>query len=118
MGLDLEVLATHFRERGGEFLPTARLRFDRDDRLFSQLSPQATPPLVRSLPEGLRVGIYGDEGLTFHHRDRHGHPFTFTTPGDLRKLRIPPEDFAPWNQAIMAFLLTLPPDFRIVLHWC
>ena len=30
MGMDLEVLASHFRERRGEMLPTASLRFDRD----------------------------------------------------------------------------------------
>ena len=64
MGLDLEVLASHFRERGGEILPTARLRLGRDERLFGQLDRQATPPLVRPLPEGLRVGIYEDQGLS------------------------------------------------------
>src|SRR5262249_46544338 len=31
MGLDLKVMASHFRERRGEVLSTATLRFDRDD---------------------------------------------------------------------------------------
>jgi hypothetical protein len=118
MGIDLEVLASHFRERRGEILPTARLRFDRDGRLFAQLDRQATPALVRPLPEGLRVGIYEDQGLNFKDTDRYGNPLTFTTSADFRGLRIPEDELAPWNRAIVAFLLALPPDFKIVLYWC
>jgi hypothetical protein len=49
--------------------------------------------------------------------DRRGNPLTFTTPTMLRQLRLP-EDTSPWNQAILAFLLALPPDARIILFWC
>jgi len=42
MGLDLTVMASHFRKRRGELLPTATLRFDRDAAIFSQLAPK--PP--------------------------------------------------------------------------
>jgi len=117
MDIDLEVVASHFRERRGEMLPTAKLRFDRDSRLLSQLAREATPCLVRPLPEGLQVGIYQDDGLKLAAVDRYGQPLTFTTPADLRQLRHT-DDLAPWNQAILAFLLALPPDARIVLYWC
>jgi hypothetical protein len=117
MGVDLEVMATHFRERRGELLPTATLRFDRDYRLFGQLGPQATPCLVRPIPEGLKVGRYEEEGLVFTAADRYGRPLTFTTPDDLRQLRVP-DDVAPWNRAVLAFLLALPADARVVLFWC
>lgn len=117
MGIDLEVMASRFRERRGEFLPTATLRFDRDSGLLGQLDPEATPCLVRPIPEGLKVGRYEDQGLVFTQVDRRGQPLTFTTPADLRGLRVP-DDIDPWNRAVLAFLLALPPETRIVLFWC
>lgn len=117
MGIDLEVMATHFRERRGEILPTASLRFDRDQRLLAQLDRQAVPCLVRPFPDGLKVGHYDDQGLAFIEKDRYGQPLTFTTSEDLRKLQMP-DGIAPWNTAILAFLLALPPDCKIILYWC
>src|SRR5262249_39708498 len=117
MGIDLEVMASNFRERRGEFLPTATLRFDRDSGLFGQLDIRATPCLVHPIPEGLRGGRYEDRRLTFTDVARRGQPLTYTTPTDLRNLRMP-DDLAPWNRAVLAFLLALPPDARIVLFWC
>lgn len=118
MGIDLEVMASHFRERRGEVLPTATLRFDRDTRLFCQLAIEASPCLVQLLPEGTKVGRYDEhEGLAFTSADRHGKPLTFVTPEELRELRLPAE-LAPWNRAILTFLLALPPDTRIFLYWC
>jgi hypothetical protein len=117
MGIDLEVMATRFRERRGEFLPTATLRFDRDSGLYEQLDRHATPCLVHPLPEGLKVGRYEDQGLTFTDVDRYANPLTFTTPADLSGLRVP-DGIDPWNQAVLAFLLALPPEARIVLFWC
>jgi hypothetical protein len=86
MGIDLEVMASHFRERRGELVPTATLRFDRDPRLLAQLDLQAIPCPVRSLPEGFRVGRYDEQGLVFTAVDRRGQPLTFTTPADLHCL--------------------------------
>lgn len=117
MGIDLEVMASHFRERRGEILPTATLRFDRDSRLLGQLDPQAAPCLVHPLPEGLKVARYEDQGLIFTETDRYSKPLTFTTANELSGLRVP-EDIAPWNRAVLAFLLALPQDARIVLYWC
>ena len=117
MGVDLKVLASHFRERRGEFLATATLRFDRDAGLFAQLAPDAEPRLTHPLPAGLKVGHHEDDGLRWDEADRQGRPLTFTTPAELRRLRLP-DDIAPWNRAVLAFLLALPADARIILYWC
>jgi hypothetical protein len=117
MGIDLKVLASHFREHRGEFLATATLRFDRATGLFAQLAPEAEPYLVQPLPAGLKVGHYEDEGLRWDEVDRQARPLTFTTPAVLRRLWLP-DDLAPWNRAVLAFLLALPPHARIVLYWC
>lgn len=117
MGVDLTVMASHFRERRGEMLPTAILRFDRDTGLFAQLTPDASPSLVQPLPEGLVVGCHEDAGLRYTDVDRGGKRLTFTTPANLRLLTIP-DEIAPWNRAILVFLLNLPADTCIVLYWC
>ncbi len=117
MGIDLKALASNFRERRGEILSTASLRFDRDMRLLSLFSKDAQPCLVQPLPKGIKVGHYEDDGLRFDENDRYGQPLTFTTPEELESLRHL-EDIAQWNRAVLAFLLALPPETRIVLYWC
>jgi hypothetical protein len=117
MGIDLKAMASYFRERRGEFLPTATLRFERDPRVFARLAAEAVPCLVHRLPEGLKAGCYEDQGLVFADVDRQGNPLTFTTPAELRRLEIPP-DTSDWNRAVLGFLLALPCDARIVLYWC
>lgn len=117
MGLDLTVMASHFRERRGEMIPTATVRFDRDTALFAQLAIDASPCLAHPLTDGLRVGVYEDTGLRFTDTDRYGHHLCYTTPSDLRGLVVP-DDAAPWNRAIVAFLTALPPDTRLILYWC
>jgi hypothetical protein len=117
MGIDLEVFASNFRERDGQILATASLRWDRDARLLGQLDPGASPCLVHPLPKGLKIGHYEDKGLRYDDVDRYGKPLTFTTSADLRRLRLP-DDLAPWNRAVLAFLSTMPPDVRLFLYWC
>jgi hypothetical protein len=95
MGIDLKMFASHFRERSGEFLATATLRFDRDAGPFAQLAPDVEPRMAHPLPAGLRVGHYEGDGLRWDEADRQGRPLTFTTPADLRRLRLP-DDIAPW----------------------
>jgi hypothetical protein len=117
MGIDLKVFASHYRERRGEFLATAGLRFDKDEALFAQLAADASPCLVTSMASGLKLGHCEDEGLKWSETDRYGNPLTCTTSVDLKRLRVP-ADVAPWNRAVLAFLLALPPEARIVLYWC
>jgi hypothetical protein len=117
VGIDLKVMASYFRGRRGEMLPTATLRFERDSGLFGALSREAAVCVVHPLPPDLRVGCYEDEGLGFKQVDRYGQPLTYTTPADLEKLNIP-DGLSPWNSAVLAFLQALPKDARIVLYWC
>ena len=117
MGIDLKVMASCFRERRGELLPTATLRFERDSGLFSKLSKDSVPCLVHPLPPDLKVGCYEDEGLVFKNEDRYGSLLTCITVADLARLEVP-EGVSPWNNAVLAFLTALPEDARIVLFWC
>jgi hypothetical protein len=100
MGIDLKVLASHFRERQGEVLATASLRLERDPRLLAQLARDAEPNLTHRLPTGLKVGHHEDEGLLWSETDRYGAPLTCTTPESLQRLRLP-EDPGDWNQAVI-----------------
>jgi hypothetical protein len=68
---------------------------------------------VHPLPAGLKVGHYQEEGLKWEEVDRSGVPLTFTTPAELRRLRVL-GDLSPWNRAVLA----LPADARVVLYWC
>jgi hypothetical protein len=96
-------------------MATASVRWDRDPRLLGQLDRDANPCLVHPLPSGLKIGHYEDQGLRYDDVDRYGKPLTFTTSADLRRLRLP-DDLAPWNLAVLAFLLAMPPDVRLVLY--
>jgi hypothetical protein len=115
MGLDLKVMTSHFRERRGEVLSTASLRFDRDEGIFAQLMPDAVPCLVYPIPPGVVLGCYEDKGLMYTATDGRGTQLTYTTPEDLNRLRVDP-GVAPWNRAILAFLLALPADSRVFLY--
>lgn len=117
MGIDLKVMASYFRELRGEMLPTATLRLEREPRLFGQLALDSTPCLVHPLPDGLKVGSFDDSGLTFMDTDGRGNRLTFTTPGELIGIRVPP-DLTAWNCAVLDFLRGLPPNSRVVLFWC
>lgn len=117
MGIDLKVMTSHFRERRGELLPTAMLRFERDSALFSKLSMDAVPRLVQPLPPDLKVGSYEDEGLVFTQADRYGQPLSWISRADLAAMELP-DRVSSWNRAVLAFLLALPEDIRIVLFWC
>ena len=117
MGIDLKILASNFRERRGEFLATATIRLERDSTLLASWSQNTAPCLVKPLPTGLKIGHYEDEGLRYDETDRSGNPLTFTSPANLRNLRLP-ADLSPWNRAAVSFLLALPPDTRVILYWC
>jgi len=86
-------------------------------RLLAQLAPDASACRVHPIPAGLKLGHHEEQGLKWTDTDRYGKPLTYTTSTDLRRLKLP-EDLAPWNEAILAFLRTLPPDKRLILYWC
>ena len=117
MGIDLQFLASNFRERDGKMLATTSVRADRDPRFLSLFAKNAVPSIVQPLPPDLKVGYYEDEGLKYDDKDSYGQPLTFTTPEQLKKLP-PIEEINAWNRAALAFLLALPLGTRIVLYWC
>ncbi len=117
MGIDLQVMASYFRERRGELLPTATLRFERDPELFSKFSKDSIPCLVQPLPGDLKVGVYADTGLAFKDQDSYGYPLTFISSLDLAQLEFS-ENLSVWNAAVLTFMGNLPADARIVLYWC
>lgn len=117
MGIDLKILASNFRERRGEIHATAEIRLDRDPRVLSIFSKQADPCVVEQLPDGLKVSLHTDDGLKLTEKDSYGQPLTFTTSDKLKTLPAI-EEIGEWNRAALAFLLTLPPDTKIVLYWC
>ena len=55
--------------------------------------------------------------LIYRKVDRQGQPLTWITPADLARLELP-DELSPWNSAVLAFLMALPDDTRIVLFWC
>lgn len=112
VGIDLKVMASYFRERRDELLPTATLRFERDPSLFAKLAERARP-----MPPDLKVGSYEDEGLVFTQVDRAGNRLTFVTPADFAALESSGET-SPWNVAALSFLRRLPEGTRLVLFWC
>ncbi|HZZ80580.1 MAG TPA: hypothetical protein VFE62_18900 [Gemmataceae bacterium] len=117
MGIDLTILASSFRERRGEVLTNASIRLDRDQRLLSLLSKDATPCLVSALPPGTKVGHYDDDGLKFDQNDRYGQPLTYSTPEQFRSL-LSLNKTSEWNLAAITFASSLPPNTRIILYWC
>lgn len=72
---------------------------------------------MRPLPPERKIGTCEDAGLTWTETDRYGQPLTYTTPADLRRLKVP-ADLTPWNAAILAFIRALPEDTRVILFWC
>jgi hypothetical protein len=117
MGIDLKILASNFREHGGELCATAKIRFDRDGRVLALFSREATPCVVRPLPDGLKIVHEEQDGLKQDDKDRYGEPLTFTTSELLDELPAI-EDISQWNRAVLAFLFSLPPETKIVLYWC
>lgn len=86
MAIDLNPLASNFREMRNKFLATTTLRVERDPRLFAQLAPDTVPSLMCPLPSGLKVGNYEEDGLAWFEADCYSKTFTFTTPADLHSL--------------------------------
>jgi hypothetical protein len=79
--------------------------------------PALNPCLVHPLPRGFKVGHHVDQGLRFDDADGYGKPLTYTTSPELRRLQMP-ADLATWNEAVLASLLKLAPETRVILYWC
>jgi hypothetical protein len=128
VGVDLTVCPNQFRRRDPTekqwFLAYNRLRFDRDYRLFAQLSEDFSyrrPDVpgvvaVEPFPPTWTFSWYGDEGLTDETTDAYDGPLSFVRAKEFRKI-VPADDTTKWNLCVLAFLSVLDPDTEVVLYW-
>ena len=115
MGIDLKFLSSSFRERG-EIVATASIRADRQPEFLAQFGRNAIPCRVEELPQGMKIGHCEESGFRVDNMDHYGKPLTYTTSDRLKDFP-EIEEISQYNRAVLAFLLTLPPDKKIVLYW-
>lgn len=125
MGFDLTILPLrNLRELTGQMtLCYNRLAFDRDYRIFGQISkmdyediPEKPILNPRPIPAQLFAWLYEDEGIDRTREDKYGEELTFLYAEEMKRLNIP-ENASPMNKAIKAFIDTLPNDTPIILQW-
>ena len=112
MGVDLTLCPEpHYTGGSGSFLAYDRIALARDRDLWDRLAE--TLP-TETLPVGVTVEWYGDEGIEPLTEDPYGTRLTWARaasfaaidPGETRH-----------NRAVWAFLAALAPDRRVVLYW-
>nr|MBI4156163.1 hypothetical protein [Candidatus Woesearchaeota archaeon] len=128
MGLDLTIIPlSHGRALSGSILGYDSLNFVRDYRIFAQIADvdgkSAIPEgdieaivCTYPLPPGVKVGIYGDNGIRHTRKNPYGEEMVYATAREMRKLSLP-EDVSPSNKAIMAYIKALQRDTPIILEW-
>ena len=87
-----------------------RLRVDtQDEDLFELIRAAATP---------LGAGVYwwSDDGCKRLSTDAYDFPLTFVTSFQLALL-LGDVHLDPWDAALKAFMVALPPATRVVLFW-
>lgn len=112
MGIDLQLMTSHFRERDTSMAVTTVIRLDRDDWLFDQIRSRA-----HTLPAEFWVG-HGDQDLR---DDAYGVRLTCLFGKDFASIQAatPPAIFMdPLNRAALQFFCMLPPETRVILYWC
>lgn len=125
MGIDLMILPTQSECDLWQdaFLAYTRLKFERDYDIFCQiieLDQGCCKPIIRPLPipVNLRVHLFKIDGIFVRTRkDEHGKDLTYAYAGDLKKIELP-KDATPHNNAIKAFIDTLPDNLPVLLWWC
>jgi len=103
-----------------------RLRFERDYRIFGQLTDMSDPgqpeipekPTIKSheIPPQLWIDMYDVEGCKKRRDDSNGETLRFAYAQQLKRLIIP-DDTHFWNKAIKVFLNALPDDTPVILEW-
>lgn len=125
MGLDLTLLPLReAREIGSEsVLCYNRLGFDRDYRIFGQLTGCGEhggkiKPTIKTnpIPPQMWVETYEDEGIERTREDKYDTELTFVYAKQLKKLKIE-DNASPRNKAIKAFINALPDDTPVILQW-
>ena len=96
-------------DRNAELVVYDRLRVDtQDEELFEQIRALATPL-------GMDVYWWSEDGAGDVSTDAYDFPLTFITAFRLAALLGSMDH--PWDAALKAFLVALPPATRVVLFW-
>ena len=124
MGLDLTVCLISYPNTWW-WLGNNRLSFDRCYYLFEQImnrgrqEPEDKIEQVcqpKPLPPDVKFDWYGDEGIEEEKTDPYGDPLTFCYAHEFNEIKTD-ENIGPWNNAILIFLKSLPPNTPVVLWW-
>lgn len=113
MSLDLSVYPQRFPKLDHWFV-LCDLPFEDDRRLFDLIEAFESYPLAAlGYPHIEKIEEEG--GIERRSDDHYGVPFRYVLAGSFRS--VPPEGWAAWNVAVLAFLRALPPDRPVILDW-
>ena len=113
MGLDLTIMPVRPLDGiGGMVLGYERLQFGRDSEFFDVLKDKVP---VHPLPSGVKVGIYGDEGLRETRENPYGEEMVYAMAGEMGNFKHP--ETHQKNEAILAYIKALPENTPIILEW-
>ena len=109
MGIDLAVHPNRYYDHPRLSDGYNRLAFWRDSELFEQIQK-----LPSSLLEAERGFVYyDDEGLDDSKTDGYGQPLRYVEAGQFANIN----SDNTWNEAVLTFLRSLPPEMPIILYW-
>jgi hypothetical protein len=109
MGLDLTVLPNRYYDHPRLGDGYNRLAFWRDSELFDAIQKLPSSPLK---PEQ-NFAFYKEEGLDYSKTDAYGKPLQYVEAEQFANIH---SDNA-WNEAVLAFLRSLPSKMSVVLYW-
>ena len=121
MGVDLTLIRDRHHSLGNWFIGYDRISVDRDYDVLGQIGDigrgHEGNRIVNAwqLPPGTRFDSYEDEGILTVTDDPYGDPLTYTTAGELAKVRV--GESTPWNRALWEAIRALPADTVFVLWW-
>jgi hypothetical protein len=109
VSINLILVFDHYGFRGS-LHAFDRLRLDfQNYEAFDRLKAEAVP-----LNDG--VDWYEYEGLRHRATDDYDQPITYLAAHTLAR-HLAAEPLVGWDQAVLNFLQTLPPDTKVVLWW-
>lgn len=115
MGVDLTLCPDRYHgDALGWFLAHTRLDTNRHYAFYAAIQALDSQPL----PPHVRFQWYGDNGLEDRQADPYGAPLTWLDAGAFQQIpgRVRAM-LSPWNNAVLLFLETIPPQSKVVLWW-
>jgi hypothetical protein len=118
LGLSIIPVKKYYDCGGGKkaILNYTKLTFDQDYQIFEQISNFAggNNSVIPTLPLPQEVTLYLD-GKDIR-TNPYGDELTVALAGDMQKIKWP-ENTHPFNNAIKAFIDSLPAETHIILYW-